>query len=173
MRVRQTFPLFALLTFTTVLVLTLSGTFRVASAPMQVEPLSVTSQVSASADDAEEALAGGLTDLNSSDLELGADGSTVQWAGMRFNGITIPPSAFITNAYIDFEVDETGSDPTSVVFQGQAIDNAPAFANVNNDITSRARTAAQVAWNDIPPWTVLNAKWQTPDLSPIIQEIVN
>jgi hypothetical protein len=70
-------------------------------------------------------------------------------------------------------VDETGSDPTSVVIQGQASDNAEVFSNSTNNISSRARTNAQVAWNDIPPWTVVNAKWQTPNLSPIIQEIVS
>src|SRR4030095_11313804 len=67
--------------------------------------VNITSQVSASADDAEEPLTGGLTDLNSSDLELGADGTTSQRVGMRFNNLTIPQGAFITNAYVEFEVD--------------------------------------------------------------------
>ena len=142
------------------------------AALLQVETGSVTSQVSASADDAEEPSRGGLTDLNSSDLELGTDVNS-QWVGMRFNNITVPLGATILSAYVEFEVDETGSDSTSVTIQGQAIDNAPAFANVNNDLTSRARTVAQISWNDIPPWTVTSAKWQTPDLSPIIQETVN
>ena len=105
-------------------------------------------------------------DLTSSDLELGADGSTLQYAAMRFNNLTIPTGATILSAFIEFEVDETGSDPTSVLIQGQAADNAPAFSAVNFDISSRARTAAQVAWNEIPAWMVISEKVQTPDLAP-------
>ncbi len=146
---------------------------RVPAAPIQVEPVSVASQVNASSNDAEEAISGGSMDLTSSDLELGADGSTLQYAAMRFNNIAIPQGASILNAYVEFEVDETGSDPTSVLIKGQATDNAPAFTAANGNISSRARTNAQVAWNNIPPWTTLNAKWQTPNLAPIIQEIVS
>jgi hypothetical protein len=74
---------------------------------------------------------------------------------------------------VEFEVDETGSTATSVTIQGQASDNAATFTTVTGNISSRARTTAQVAWNNIPAWTVLNAKWQTPDLSAIIREVVN
>jgi hypothetical protein len=111
--------------------------------------------------------------LTSTDLELGADGGVNQWVGMRFNNISIPRNATILNAYVEFEVDETGSDPTSVLIQGQASDNALAFSSSAGNLSSRARTTAQVAWNNIPAWTVINAKWQTPDISSIIQEIVN
>jgi hypothetical protein len=111
--------------------------------------------------------------LTSTDLELGADGGVNQWVGMRFNNISIPRNATILNAYVEFEVDETGSDPTSVLIQGQASDNALAFSSSTGNLSSRARTTAQVAWNNIPAWTVINAKWQTPDISSIIQEIVN
>jgi tartrate-resistant acid phosphatase type 5 len=140
---------------------------------MQIDSASITSQVISSADDAEEDINTGSVSLTSSDLELGADAGVNQWVGMRFNNISIPSGAFILNAYVEFEVDETGSDPTSILIQGQASDNAPAFANTTANISSRSRTAAQVAWNSIPAWSALDAKWQTPDLSPIIQEIVS
>ena len=133
----------------------------------------VISQVSSTSDDAEEATNSGSMYLNSSDLELGADGNTAQWVGMKFDNIPIPPSAYIISAYIEFDVDETGSDPTSVTFYGQASDNAETFSSTDSDITSRPITTAQVAWNDIPPWTTVHAKWKSPDLSNIIQEIVD
>ena len=111
--------------------------------------------------------------LTSTDMELGADGGTLQYVGMRFTNITIPRGATILNAYVEFEVDETGSNPTSVLIQAQASDNAPTFTTSTSNISSRARTTAQVAWNNIPAWTVLNAKWQTPNISFMIQEVVN
>jgi VCBS repeat-containing protein len=134
---------------------------------------SVSSRVSSSSDDAEERISSGSVNLSSTDLELGADNDSNQWIGMRFNQINIPQGATILGAYIEFEVDETGSDPTSVTIHGQAVDDAPSFSTVSFDISNRARTLAQVAWNDIPPWTERNVKWQTPDLSTILQEIVD
>jgi TolB protein len=133
----------------------------------------VTSQVNASADDAEEAIDTGSVTLGSSDLELGMDGTTSQLVGMRFNNISIPKGASILAAHVEFEVDQTGSDPTSLLLQGQATDHAVVFTTSSSNISSRLRTAAQVPWNNVPPWIAVDAKWQTPDLSPIVQEIVN
>ncbi len=136
-------------------------------------PVLITSQVISSSDDAEEVVSSGSMGLTSTDLELGADGGVSQWVGMRFNNISIPRNASILNAYVEFEVDETGSDPTSVAIQGQASDNAATFATATRNISSRARTTAQVSWNNIPAWTTISAKSQTPSISSIIQEIVN
>ena len=133
----------------------------------------ITSQVSSSTDDAEEVISNASMNISSSDLELGADAGTNQLVGMRFNNISIPRSASIINAYVEFEVDETSSDPASVTIQGQAADNAPSFTNSTGNISGRVRTTAQVPWNNIPAWTALNVKWQTPNISSIIQEIVN
>jgi parallel beta-helix repeat protein len=135
--------------------------------------IAITSQVVSSSDDAEEVVSSGSMDLTSTDLELGADNGTNQWIGIRFNTITLPRNATIINAYIEFEVDETGSDATSVMIQGQASDNAATFTTTARNISSRPRTTAQVAWNNIPAWTTVNAKWQTPNISSVIQEIVN
>ncbi|HSL44237.1 MAG TPA: right-handed parallel beta-helix repeat-containing protein [Anaerolineales bacterium] len=133
----------------------------------------VVSKVSASGDDAEETVSSGSLSITSSDLELGMDGTSSQLVGMRFNNIAIPRGASILNAYVEFEVDETSSASTSLTLQGQASDHALAFSTSSRNISSRPRTAAQVAWNGIPSWTVIDAKWQTPDLSPIVQEIVD
>ena len=152
---------------------TATATASPTATPTQVGFGRITSQVTISSDDAEEAISTGSMSLTSSDLELGADGGVNQWVGMRFNNISVPQGASILNAFVEFEVDESGSDPTSVTIQGQASDNVPTFTSTKNNISSRTRTIAQVAWNDIPSWTVLNAKWQTPNISSIVQEIVN
>ncbi|MCB0562611.1 MAG: hypothetical protein KDD09_26850, partial [Phaeodactylibacter sp.] len=91
------------------------------------EPTPVCVDIDSSSDDAEQDVASGGTDLTSSDLELCTDG-LIQLVGLRFNNLNIPQGAFITSAYIQFEVDETNNDdPCNVTIYGQAADDAPTF----------------------------------------------
>jgi tartrate-resistant acid phosphatase type 5 len=131
------------------------------------------SQVADSASDGEEDVSSGNMSLTSSDLELGADNGLEQWVGMRFAHIAIPQGAYVIGARIRFTVEDTGSEPTSVTFWGQAADDAPAFTTMDFDISSRSRTAAQVAWDAIPPWMLVGNIRESPDLSTIVQEIVD
>jgi hypothetical protein len=125
-------------------------------------------------DDAEEDSSGSI-DLTSSDLELIHE-STDQTVGMRFQGINIEQGATINSAYIEFSTDETGpTEATTLIFRAQAHNSAPEFTGTNYNISSRATTGASVVWNiaDGDQWAVGHEKHQTPDLSPIIQEIVD
>jgi hypothetical protein len=130
--------------------------------------------VVAGSDDAEE-LTSGSMNLTSSDLDMIVDGTTPQSAvGLRFPNVTIPAGATIQSAYVQFRVDETGSATTQLLVQGQAIDNAPTFTTVKNNITSRARTVANASWNP-PSWPTLLASGpdqRTSDLASIVQELV-
>ncbi len=134
---------------------------------------SVSVRISASTDDAEENISSGAIALTSSDLELGEDGSTPQWLGLRFLNVTVPQGATITNAYIEFETDEIDSEVTNMTFYGEDIDDAPTFSTTVYNISSRTRTVNSVSWNSVPAWNTVDEKHQTPDLSSIIQEIVN
>jgi PKD repeat protein len=130
-------------------------------------------RVLASADDAEEAAAGGMY-LNSSDLELVYDGSN-QKVGMRFTAVTVPKGATITRAYIQFEAKETQSEVTNLLIQGLAADNATTFTTASGNVSTRPRTAASVSWSP-PAWGVIGEaglNQRTPDLTAVIQEIVN
>jgi hypothetical protein len=130
-------------------------------------------RVGHSADDAEESSSGAV-DLTSSDLELVFDGSN-QAVGMRFNGIGIPRGATISNAWVQFEVDERTSETTSLVIQGEAADNAERFTNSQNNVSSRPRTSVSVSWNPVA-WTVTNQAGpdqRTPNLAAVIQQIVD
>ncbi len=134
---------------------------------------SIDMRVSASTDDAEEKATGGMR-LASSDLELVYDGGD-QTVGMRFNGVAIPRGATITNATIQFQVDEVQTEATSLLIQGEAADHAATFAGTAGNISTRGRTAASVPWVPVP-WTTKSEAGpdqQTPDLRTIIQEIVN
>jgi len=133
--------------------------------------------VSTGNDDVEETISSGSTKFGNDDLELTEDGSNNQIVGMRFVNIAIPKDALITNAYIEFETDETGSVPTSVTFYGEASDSAPAFEWCGSStcftLSTRPKTTASVAWNNIPAWNIVDEKHQSPDLSPIVQELVS
>ena len=100
-------------------------------------------RVSASSDDAEQRISGYVS-LTSSDLELVFDGEGDQKVGMRFNGITIPRGATITKAWVQFQVDEVSTDPTSLFIQGEEADNAVTFSG-SGDISSRDWTEASPA----------------------------
>jgi uncharacterized protein YjiK len=130
-------------------------------------------RVAAGSDDAEES-ASGTVSLSSSDLELVFDGSD-QTVGMRFNAVTIPPGATIHSASIQFQVDETPSDATSLTIEGEATDSAPTFSSSSGNISSRSRTASAVSWSPAP-WTTVGQTGpdqQTPNIASIVQEIVN
>jgi len=127
-----------------------------------------------SPDDAEES-SDGTVSKASSDLELVTDRGDIQTVGIRFRGVGIPQGASITGAYIQFTVDEATTEPTQLSIAGQASNNAAKFSGALFDISSRPRTAANVGW--IPqPWITVGEAGEaqrTPDLAPVIQEIVN
>ena len=131
-------------------------------------------RISAAADDAEE-MASGWVSLTSSDLELIADYSNIQVVGLRFNSLSIPKSATITNAYIQFTVDEIKTDSTSLTIAGELSGDAPVFVSRFGDIRSRIKTSASIPWSP-SPWSTVGEyglDQQTPDISIIIQEIID
>ncbi|HSF17945.1 MAG TPA: hypothetical protein VLK65_20575 [Vicinamibacteria bacterium] len=125
-------------------------------------------QVMSGSDDAEEAPSG-MMNLQSNDLDLGINAS-----GVRFAGLNVPRGSTILGAFVQFQADDTTSIPTSLVIDGHDTGNAPTFSATENDLTQRSRTAANINWAPAP-WTVgqLGPAQKTPDLSPIVQEIVN
>src|SRR5919109_321206 len=134
-------------------------------------------RVTSGLDDVEQ-LASGKMSMSSSDLELVDDGGSSRGigkrVGTRFTAIDIPQGATITAAYIQFQVDEVGSAATSLVIRGEDADDAAVFANVTNNVSSRATTDAAAAWNPAA-WTTdgeAGLAQRTSDLSAIVQEIV-
>lgn len=122
-------------------------------------------------DDAEED-AKGKVSLDSSDLELTEDGGP-QTVGLRFQSVPLPAGAKIKKAYVQFEVDEESSEATVLTLAGQAVDDAPAFAAKDKDVSSRARTQSSVEWKP-GSWSEegdAGEKQQSPDLTGILQEI--
>lgn len=146
----------------------------------QVQTMNV--PIASSADDAEErglnaTSSPGLIDLTSTDLEFVTDGTDGdQYLGLRFTNILIPQGSIITNAYIQFTVDETVNTSGSVILKIEDADNTSTFTTVTNDISARLVLTDSVVWDNIPTWSTVGdqgADQQTPDLSSLIQLIVN
>jgi len=129
-------------------------------------------------DDAEENKSDGYAWYNSYDLDMGGYGSEDTWIGIRFQNVNLPRGVTITSAYIQFtgrrSSDHTG-EVTNLNIYGEASDNASAFQSNYYNISSRPRTAALVQWTNIPDWSdnQRNASTRTPDISAVIQAIVN
>ncbi len=140
--------------------------------------VNISAQINNGNDDVEEKETTGSIASTSTDLELVYDTWNSQFSqtvGMRFNNLNIPMGATITNAYIQFTVDESGSATTNLTIQGEDHDNAPPFSTSNFDVSNRTTTTTSVNWSPVP-WTVIGeagTDQQTPDLSAIVQEIVN
>ncbi|MDX1744588.1 MAG: metallophosphoesterase, partial [Halobacteriales archaeon] len=139
------------------------------------EPVTVEVRVSSGADDVEESDTGSMY-VTSSDLELVYGGSRGnQVVGIRFNGIAIPQGARIDGAYVQFQTDETSSDPTNLIIRAEASDDAAPFGSDDWNVSSRSTTSNSVEW--VPPaWESAGeagADQRTPPLVPLIQEIVD
>jgi uncharacterized protein YjiK len=140
------------------------------SGPVATQDVSI----AAGLDDVEERSNGRMW-VATSDLDLVTDGPDVQTVGMRFTGIQVPQGATVANAYVQFQTDEATSGATSLTVRAQAADNAPPFTTTRFDLSSRPRTGASTGWTP-PPWPQVGARGvdqRTPDLSAVVQEVVN
>ena len=134
----------------------------------QVETIERT--ITQSTDDAEESSVDGTISLGSVDMDLGT-----MRVGLRYNNITIPQGATITNAYLQFTANKNGSGNVSLRVRGNDVDNAVTFSSVNGDVfTNRARTTANVIWTP-GNWSIGNSgqAQRTPDISSVVQEVID
>jgi uncharacterized protein len=92
-------------------------------------------------------------------------------SGARFANVPIPQGAAIKAAYLSIEAYDSGGGTIQAAIRGQNTDNASTFTTDRADFESRPRTAASVAWSDIPAWSA-KTNYHSPDLSAVIAEIV-
>lgn len=122
-------------------------------------------------DDAEETAAGAVR-LNRKNLELGESASGAQTVGLRFRHVDVPQGATIVNAYIQFYAAKTQSGLAAFTFRGEATDDAASFSPGNGNLSGRPKTAATVAWNNVPAWDMVGQAQWSPDLASVVQEII-
>lgn len=161
----------------------LSFIFMIFAHAIAFGQLTMSVQISSPYDDSEEALltASGKTigeqDLNSTDLELGQESSTLpQLVGLRFPNILLDENAVITNAYIQFELDANSKsiDPVKLGIFVEDADNAVQFNSNYFCLSQRTLLSDSVAW-EIPTgeFNTVNEKYNSPDIKNLINLIIN
>jgi PKD repeat protein len=137
---------------------------------------SVSVYVATGNDDAEERRDNNMTNLTSTDLELGNDLGVDQYVGVRFQNVTVPQGAVISNARIRFRCDEAdaASSQMNIYFKAHDVDNSPQYTTAVSDISSRVLTTAMTTWADgtVPGWDV-GVYYDSPNLSAVVQEVVD
>src|SRR5439155_14212179 len=133
----------------------------------------LTVPIGAGSDDAEESA--GAVALANAALKIVNRAGVNQTVGLRFARLPIPKGATIQSAYIQFQCRVQTTGAASLTIEGEAADNPGTFTKTTNNISSRARTSANVGW--VPaPWGTVGAQGpdqQTPGLTSVMQEIVN
>jgi hypothetical protein len=131
-------------------------------------PIVIETRVAAKTDDAEEQ-SSGSPDLTSGNIDLGTKPS-----GLRFS-LPVPHGAHIVRAYVQFAVDNPQTGTTALTIEGEASDSALTFGSSKYNIVNRPRTVNYVPWTPAawPTRRVAGAAQQTPDLSAILQELVD
>lgn len=129
--------------------------------------------------------------LGSSDVEIGqrTDGQNCeQLVGLHFTDIDIANSASISHAFLTFDVDErngrchedvdlqtecaAASAAVTLKVTAVASDDASRIVAHRENLSNRPRTRAEVAWSP-DPWTTEHALKRTPDISSVLQEVVD
>lgn len=171
-----TWPLARTMLFVGVaLVFLLFSCVRKSQPPDNLTPLALISasldvSITDGLDDGEE-YSSGSVNRSSTDLDLGL----FPTVGMRFTSVNLPPGAIIDSAYVQFKTDESHAVASSLNIRAEAADDASGLLGKKFNLSTRPTTTAAVAWSPNPWQTVGEAgvDQQTPDLAPIIQEIVD
>jgi hypothetical protein len=134
-----------------------------------------TQRVGASIDDAREFDNGDYDDSGSAVL-LGDYNGFQDYVGFRFSSVYIQQGAIIDSAMLTLTAYETSSETsveegTQFLIKGEAIGHSPTFS-ADNSPRDRTPTAAGVIWTVTEAW-VQGQTYSSPDLTTVIQEIVN
>ena len=135
----------------------------------------ITRQVAAGTDDAEENNAGTMN-VTSSTLDFAYNTTPTQnFVGTRFTNLTIPAGARITSASVQFTPNNNDAANTvNLRIHGEYVASSTTFTTTAGNIRSRPWTTASVNWSNVGAWTTGSAtNATTPDLSSVIQEIVD
>jgi len=130
--------------------------------------------IAASADDSEETRSTGVVAQTGVALDLGAAAviTATQLVGLRFAALPIPRGATVTRAYLEFVTRTAQNKRTSLTFAAEAQPNPSPFTDANGDLSARSVTSATVVWANIPAWPVIGWPHRSPDLAPLVQEVI-
>ena len=113
-----------------------------------------------------------------------------QVIGLYYENMDIANGAIISGAFLTFDVDESSgtcdarpadaqvecaraaSAPVTLRIRAEASDHASPIVEESSNLSLRPKTVAEIMWSP-DPWTTASALKRTPDISAILQELVN
>ena len=123
-------------------------------------------KVSASADDAYDYSATAFSN-NASTIRVGKYSAYKLTGGLRFDGVSVPKGATITQAVLRVKSSQTSSNALHLKVSGEAADNPGGFTSASVRPSVRVKTVVQVDW-DPGAWS--SGGWyESPDLKNVLQ----
>ncbi len=105
-------------------------------------------------------------------LSLGESERGAELVGLQFGRFDVPQGAQITSAWLEFTSVDDNSADADLQIEGELAAMTAPFTNTDNDAANRVKTTVPpVAWKP-KPWKT-NIDYQSPDISAVIQEIVD
>ena len=97
-------------------------------------------------------------------------------AGYRFANVSIPKSAKITEAYIEFTAQKKDYDidvtPTNFAISAEDVGNsAPFEKGATYDISNRIKVDSNISWNNVEAWEAEKI-YKTPDIKSLIESVM-
>ena len=126
--------------------------------------------VSQSEDDAHE-IAGVVT--LGTDNVIVSQGTANVTSGFRFQNVNIPQGATILSASIRMTSGANNLADTSIQIAGELTPDSSGFSTASSDLSSRALTTSSVTWDSANAFPDVNEEIATPDLTSILQEVVD
>jgi type IV pilus assembly protein PilY1 len=111
-------------------------------------------------------------EIDSNEHEL-TKGTAVVHTGLRYQDIRIPRGAVITSARIRFTSKALNTSDASMTIRAEAVGTSPTFTNSDKNISSRSPTGMEVVWNTDNNFPLSDESVLSPDISAVIQEVVN
>ena len=140
------------------------------------------SQIASSGDDAEQytdSYAGSRVDTVGDNLVLGVDPQNgSQTVGLRFTAVEVPKGVTVKEAHIEFRAKGTSTGAADYTIKAVNVGSVGPIGNSTNAISDPPTTTASASWslsgaNAEDNWDSPGAEHLTPDLTAVVQEVVN
>ena len=102
-----------------------------------------------------------------------SQGTSKVYSGFRYQDVNIPRGAVITGAFLRFTSGGINNNTTNFLIKGEATGDAETFASTSNNISDRPTTSNAIFWEDDNEWPSTGEIINSPDITPVIQEIID
>ena len=141
-----------------------------------IETTIPTINVASSSDDGFEYEATNAAFTTSPNMRIGSRDAGASFgaclAGIRFTAVPIPQGATISSATFDISSRANTSTAVNLKLYAEDVDDGTTFSEVAANFTSRSLTSSSIDWDISASWSTDNW-YSSPDISSVIQEIVN